>query len=368
MLVIIKHNKMKINLFTLIFIFLYSLTGNAQITVISSFNPGATTTLCGIGYDPDSAQVWVYGCSDNTVLCYDTVGNLLNTIPVPGGTANDVDIEIAPVQLLMNGNSIPKGQLLFVNGEVDAAEIYAVNNVSGTIFDTLFTSFGTDHVVGGAYHPQRNTFFMLQDNVPGAATENLIAEINPLTGDTLQTFQITNYMSVFFGDIDVGANGNLLVVSSNKDSIAEFSPTGSFVQMHDLPAGVTQLSGLGLDNATGQAWVTSEAAGIVFQLGNFPGGTTSVAETAQQQFYLSDATPNPFSTEINFSIMLELPGKLKITLTNMLGEAVKAIYDGNVEAGTKHFSIDNMSFTNGVYFLKAESNFITEVKRMICIK
>lgn len=359
---------MKEKLFTIIVSALYAATVSAQITIISSFNPPGTTTLCGIGYDTDSAHVWIYGCSDATVLCYDTAGNLLNTIPVPGGTANDVDIEIAPVQLLMNGNIVPQGQLLFINGEVDSAEIYAVDNVSGIIIDTLSTSFGTDHVVGGAYHPQRNTFFMLQDNVPGTATENLIAEINPLTGDTLQTFQITNYMSVFFGDIDVGANGNLLVVSSNKDSIAEFSPTGTFVYMHDLPAGVTQLSGLGLDNSTGQAWVTSEAGGTVFQLGNFPGGTTGNIEMAQRQFYLSNVNPNPFSLEINFSVFMQQPGKLKITLTNVLGEEVKTIYNGNADAGKRNFSVTEPSLKNGVYFLKAEGNFITDVRRVICVK
>ncbi len=359
---------MKKQLFAIITCFLFAVSAKAQMTVISSFNPAATTTLCGIGYDTDSAHVWVYGCSDNTILCYDTTGNLLNTIPVAGGTANDVDIEMAPVQLWMNGNIVPKGQLLFINGEVDAAEIYAVDNVTGTIIDTLPTSFGTDHVVGGAYHPQRNTFFMLQDNVPAAPIENIIAEIDPLTGDTLQTFQITNYMSVFFGDLDVGANGNLLVVSSNKDSIAEFTPTGTFVQMYDLPAGVTQLSGLGLDNATGQAWVSSEASGTVFQLGNFPGGTTGIAEAALPQFHLSNVSPNPFSSAISFSVFMKEPGKLKVTLTNMLGEEVKIIYDGYADAVRRNFSISEMSLSNGVYFLKAEGRFMSDMKRIVCIK
>jgi len=339
----------------------------SQITLISSFNPPDASTLCGIGYDTDSAQVWIYGCNENTVLCYDTAGNLLNTIPVPGSTANDVDIEMAPVQLVMNGNIVPKGQLLFINGEVDSAEIYAVNNVTGIVIDTLFTGFGTSHVVGSAYHPQRNTFFMVQDNVPGTALENLVAEIDPLTGDTLQTFQTTNYISVFYGDIEVGANGNLFVVSSDKDSIAEFSPTGTFVQMHALPTGVIDLSGIALDCANGEAWVSGNA-GTVFHLGNFPCGTTGIAEISQQQFYLSDVIPNPFKSEINFSVLLKERGKLKIVLVNVLGEQVKLIYDGNADAGKKNFSIADMTLKSGIYFLKAEGDFIAEVKRVVCIK
>ncbi|HKR05840.1 MAG TPA: T9SS type A sorting domain-containing protein [Bacteroidia bacterium] len=338
----------------------------AQITLLGSFNPSNITSLCGIGYNPDSSHVWVYGCSDSDFHCYDTAGTLLNTLAAPGENANDVDIEIAPEALTMNGNSIPKGQVLFINGETDSAEIYAVDNVSGTVTDTLFSAFGTDHVVGGAYHAGRNTFFMVQDNVPGATLENLIGEVDPLTGDTLQTFQITNYLDVYFGDMEAGENGNLFVVSSDKDSIAEFLPTGTFVQMHALPPGVTDLSGIALDCDKSEAWVSGHP-GTVFHLGNFPCGTTNITEITQQQFYLSDVTPNPFSSEISFSVLMKQQGKLKITLTNMLGEEVKTIYDGNTDAGKRNFSFAEKSLATGVYFLKVQGNDFTECKRIVCM-
>lgn len=245
---------------------------SAQIVLLDSFNPSGASSLCGIGYDPDAAHVWIYGCSASTIQSYTTSGVLLESFTAPGGTANDVDVEIAPEQLTINSSTVPQGQLLFVNGESGVADIFAVDNVSGVIIETLTTDFGASHVVGGSYHPVRHTFFMVQDNVPSTALENLIAEVDPVTGDILQSFQITNFFSVSFGDIEVGANGNLFVVSSIEDSIAEFTPSGTLVTMHALPEGVGNLSGIAIDCASGEAWV-SNTSGNVYHLGQFPGGS-----------------------------------------------------------------------------------------------
>lgn len=264
--------KRKLTPLFIFFSYLLCDQASAQITLLGSFNPSGASSLCGIGYDPDAAKVWIYGCSSSTIQSYSTAGVLINSFTEPGGTANDVDVEVAPVALSLNGTSVAQGQVLFVNGESNAAEIYAIDNVSGAVLATLNTAFGASHVVGGSYHPLRGTFFMVQDNVPSTTLENLIGEVDPLTGNILQSFQITDHFSVSYGDIEVGANGNLFIVSSVESSIAEYTPTGSFVQEHALPVGVSSLSGIAIDCASGEAWV-SNTSGIVYHLGQFPGNT-----------------------------------------------------------------------------------------------
>ncbi len=339
----------------------------AQITLINSFNPAGISSLCGLGYDPFNSQVWVYACNSDSIKCYSPAGVLLKTIAVAGENANDVDIEVSEVPFQMNGQSYPQGQLLFFNGETDSAETYVLDNINGTVLDTLHSRFGNSHVVGGAYHPARNTFFMVQDNVPGATLENLIAEINPLTGDTLQVFQITNYFNVSYGDIEVGGNGNLFVVSSVEDSIAEFTPQGAFVQQHGLPSGVSDLSGIGLDCLTGDAWVTSNS-GTVYHLSQFPCGSTGIEEIALSYFSISDIKPNPFTTELSFSITMKKEDKLKVTLCDVLGQAIEIIFDGIGKKGKNDFILNNQLLKDGLYFLKTESHFKTETKRIISLK
>ena len=230
----------------------------AQLTVVDSFNPSQAGGLCSLAYDFRAGTIWVYDCSVNDFQEYAEDGSFLRSLPRPGESANDVDIDVAPEELTLAGTLIPRGTPLFVNGESGTADIYAVDPTDGSVIASLVTDFGNSHVVGAAYHPIRNTFFLVQDRVPIAALENIIAEIDPATGDVLNSFQITDLFSVNFGDLDIcNTSGNLFVASSAESRFIEFEPDGAFVAYHALPGGVGGLSGVGLSCETGQAWVGS---------------------------------------------------------------------------------------------------------------
>jgi hypothetical protein len=239
----------------------------AALTLLDQFDPVNAGSLCGVGFDQSDGGVWVYACSAADVQRYSSTGAFLSAVPRPGESANDVDVEFAPTALALGATTVPEGSLLFVNGETGVADIYAVDKLTGAVIASLNTSFGISHVVGGAYHTRLARFFLVQDNVPGAADENRVATIDTVTGLVLSSFQTTATFSVNFGDIEVcHATRNLLVVSSVETSIAEFTPLGAFVQSHPLPAGVSSLSGIGVDDATGEIWV-SGTGGAVWRLG-----------------------------------------------------------------------------------------------------
>jgi len=359
--------KRNLLIFLAVLSFSFCLKSSAQITLLDSFNPSATGSICGIGYDSETSSLWIYGCSFVTIENYDHSGNLLNTFNSPGGAANDVDVEISPEELTLNTSTIAQGHILFVNGESNTAEIYAIDNSTGNIVDTLDAQFGNSHVVGGSYHSERNTFFLVQDNVPGATLRNMIAEIDPVTGDTLHTFQISEFFNVSYGDIEVGDNGNLFVVSSIEESIAEFTPDGIFLQTHALPEGVTDLSGIALDCTVGEAWVSSTNS-MVYHLGQFPCLTSGIKEIANQHIVLSEISPNPFVSEFNFSIEMKQRAQLKLILVNMMGQEAKLIYDGMADVGKQDFTISEQSLQKGVYILVAESNAFKHSKRVVCIR
>ncbi|MDQ3115255.1 MAG: hypothetical protein M3Q86_01365 [Verrucomicrobiota bacterium] len=259
---------------------------SADLALLDQFSPGIGQ-LVSIGVDPSDESVWIYGSFDADLRSYSNTGEFLTSITRPGGSANDVDIEFAPEALTLGATAIPKDTLLFIDGETSVAEIYAVNKETGAVLATLVTAFGASHVVGGAYHPDRDTFFLVQDLVPGTADENLIGEIDPANGDVLNSFQITDLFAVNFGDIEVGANGNLFVVSSNEDRVLELTPTGDFVQYLDLPAGVSGLSGIAFNESGGEAWV-SNTSGTVFHLGGFLGDATLLNISTRLQVLAGD--------------------------------------------------------------------------------
>ncbi len=332
-----------------LFLFLLANTSYAQLTLSNSFNPAGLSSLCALGYDTVLHKVWVYNCSGDSIHCFDTTGVKLGAVIAPGESANDVDVEIAPVAFNMAGTAIPQGTLLFINGETDSAEIYAIDPISGLILDTLRTSFGNSHVVGGGYSHGTGSFFLVQDNVPGAALENLIGEVNPMTGAVIQTYQISALFNVSFGDLEVGENGNLYVVSSIEDSILELTTQGQLVQMHDLPAGVTTVSGMDLNCGSAEVWVCS-TNGTVYSLGASNCNTPIGIANQEMQNSIS-VFPNPSTGIFYFEKEMDL-----LSVFNVYGEMILA---SNKNAK----SIDLNKFSSGVYFLRSVDNgFVRLIK------
>ena len=250
----------------------------AQLAIASQFDPSASSDNCGLGVDSAAGEVWVYGCSAANVDRYSSAGVLLSSVPRPGEVANDVDVELSTKPFSLAATVLPSNALLFINGETGPAEIYAVDKTTGAVLASLNAAFGASHVVGGAYHRARQSLFLVQDLVPVAADRNRIAEVDVATGAVLNTFQIGATFSVNFGDLEVcNATGNLIVGSSAENRLAEYTPAGVLVGYHPLPAGVSSVAGVAIDESNGEIWVTSSAAGgDVFRLAGGPCEPTAV--------------------------------------------------------------------------------------------
>jgi hypothetical protein len=234
------------------------------LTSTVSFLP-ALGTLCGVGFDPVDSLVWVYPCSGATVDGFTTAGAAAGTVTRPGEAANDVDVTFATVNVVIGTATVTAGSMIFINGETDAAEVHLPETASST---PLVTAFGASHVVGGSYHPGRDTLFLVQDRVAGT-NANTIAEINRVTGAVVNSFSTLPAFDVNYGDVEVcAATGELFVVSSNETTIARLSPTGQLLDEHTLPASVTAASGLALAPG-GQAWIASTAGGV-FRVDGLP--------------------------------------------------------------------------------------------------
>jgi len=351
---------------TFIAVLAWTLPVCAQIVVLSTFNPPNVSALCGIGRDPVTGNLWVYPCSGDSILGFSPSGAPIGSIPRPGESADDVDVTFAHRQIVIGGTTIPVGTLLFINGETGVADIYSVNTLSGAPLDTLVTSFGVSHVVGGGYHSGRNSFFLVQDDVPSAAINNTIAEVDPATGDTLRHFRTTGRFNVSFGDVEVSEEtGNLFVVSSDRDdSLAEFNYDGSYFRLHDLPATVSNPTGIALDCAAGEAWVSSNN-GTVYRLGQFPCGVpSSVHSTTVPMFQLSTARPNPFDARTSFILDILRAQHAHVALYDALGREVDVIHDGIINAGEQVFMLDG-DLPSGVYVIRVSAEEFAATQRVV---
>ena len=232
-----------------------------MLSITNSFEIGSNVGI-GLGFDSSTDSLFAYGEGGAEISNYNLSGDLIFSIASPGESANNFDLSLVSESLSLGDTDIPSGTLLVINGESGTTDIYAVDVEDDTVISTLVTEFGTSHVVGGSYHPQRDSFFLLQNDVIGG----LIAEIDPIDGSIVNTFSPGEEYDIFSGDLEVNATtGNLFIVSSDETAIRELTPEGSVVRDLDLPDSVGDLSGIGLDEATGDIWV-SNISGEVWQL------------------------------------------------------------------------------------------------------
>ena len=323
---------------------------SAQLNVLSQFDPSNTSGTCGIAYNSTAGEVLVIGCFGVTIDRYTESGTFLSAAPIAGESANDVDVDMSPVSFIMNGTAVDQGQLLLMNGETDEADIYAIDEVTMAVIDTLEADFGVSHVVGGSYHPARGTFFLVQDQVPGGVLGNRIAEVDASTGDTLQTFSTIPAFQIDYGDLDISpVSGNLFVVSSIEPGIAEFTPDGLFVTEHALPVGVSDLSGIALDNDLQGAWVCN-TGGTVFKLGNFP---VAIGEELDHDPN-GVLFPNPTTDLIELDITLESVVMCRIVLRDVAGRVIRPLFHDTLPAGDRRMVFDLDDLAPGSYSLYLE--------------
>ena len=131
------------------------------------------------------------------------------------------------------------------------------------------------------------------------------------------------------------------------------------VQLHELPAGVGSLSGIALDCAVQEAWVSS-TSGTVFQLGEVPCGVPTSVETEQPTAYrISSVYPNPFTTDATITVELDRPQHARITVYDVLGRLVEVVHDGPVQAGEQPFTLSGASLPAGTYLVRLQGeNFL----------
>lgn len=85
-------------------------------------------------------------------------------------------------------------------------------------------------------------------------------------------------------------------------------------------------------------------------------------------FNLEQNYPNPFnpSTTINFS--LPNPSNVSLKIFNALGEDVKTLYDGLLEAGVHSFNFNAAGLSSGVYVYILKDNANIQVRKMMLLK
>ncbi|MEM8790710.1 MAG: Ig-like domain-containing protein [Pseudomonadota bacterium] len=239
----------------------------SSVTLFNQFDPAEAGSLFGLSSSPDGVEIATLAQSRNTVDFFTPQGEFLRSIPKPGEAGNDGDLDYFTTAGTLNGVSIPAGTLLVMSGDSGTADLFAVDPQTGDILASLVTDFGNSFTVGAAHNPVTNTFFLLTCNCD--ADGNVIAEIDPTTGETLSRIDLDPLgFQTFFGDIDVDpATGDLFVVSDQADDrILRLSTDGAPLEDFTLPANVLNLSGISVVAGSPAEFFVGSTSGAISQL------------------------------------------------------------------------------------------------------
>ncbi len=240
----------------------WSFTTGGLAVLAGSFDPGVGL-LVAIAFDEATGEIYVHDDFSDTIRVFDDQGTPLGrTIPRPGLSSNDIDLDFTTAPSTMGATQLPLNTLLVHNGEAPDGTLFAVDKTDGTVLDSMVVSTG-GNVVGGAFHARRGTFFAVSWNT------DVISEVELQTGAILNSFPVTPAgapaYDVFYGDIEVDpVSGNIYLVSSSASALRVLTPDGAWIDDYDLAAaGVPTPSGIAWDPELRIAWISS-TNGLVY--------------------------------------------------------------------------------------------------------
>ncbi|MDA3860653.1 MAG: alpha/beta hydrolase-fold protein [Melioribacteraceae bacterium] len=120
----------------------------------------------------------------------------------------------------------------------------------------------------------------------------------------------------------------------------------------------------------GHSWGLWRATTDLILESIFPYGYTSVSEFNEvpSDFELMQNYPNPFNPVTVIEYTLQTEGKVKLEITDTLGQSIEILVNSVKPAGINKVKFDGTNFSSGVYIYSLTSNGKTESKKMQLIK
>jgi hypothetical protein len=155
---------------------------------------------------------------------------------------------------------------------------------------------------------------------------------------------------------------------------ARYSPDDKTViyQRYSQTAGYSTLYKLSLKDDK----MTPSGSETTYYRGSLPvwfvrGNTTSVDETTGASpvpFALRQNYPNPFNPGTSIAYTLYKPGKVTLTVFNLLGQTVGTLVDSYQASGEYRVNFNGLSLASGIYLYRLQRGEFSETRQMLMVK
>jgi pectate lyase len=119
-----------------------------------------------------------------------------------------------------------------------------------------------------------------------------------------------------------------------------------------------------LDDAALVPAIVQASAGRI----GFISGIKDDADIIADSYKLYQNYPNPFNPTTTIEYTISKPSKVKMYVSNILGQEVLKLVDGYVGKGRHHVLVDASQLSSGIYYYSLQVNNTSQVKKMILMK
>jgi hypothetical protein len=85
-------------------------------------------------------------------------------------------------------------------------------------------------------------------------------------------------------------------------------------------------------------------------------------------FILQQNYPNPFNPSTTITVDMEKSGTVRLSVHNLVGEAVTVLHDGFLAAGAHRFRLRADGLPSGVYTYRLEMEGTSVTRRMLLLR
>ena len=345
----------------------HDLEGN----LIESILQPMTSTTHGF-YDLCWDGQYLYGAEASDIICFDTAGNYIYTIPTPLSEIRAITI------------NPETGHFFIGNGSADIREIDSL----GTVLDTYNHDSNITGLCWNAEDPEGYNLYLLSsepaititklnlaeretalagsifgmpDNVSAGCV--ISSEVNPIYqlliglvktpgSDKVKGWQLDRLFNHFAltpmdGTIDPSMDQSFtldydasILEPNIYDAILRFTHNG-FGQVADIP--VTLYAGVSAANS-------------------------HVAPVVPETYALKQNFPNPFNAQTAIGFIVPLKAEIELSVYDVLGRTVAEWKFGALDPGEYTQSFDASSLSSGIYFYRLNSGEYRSTKKMLLLK
>lgn len=105
-----------------------------------------------------------------------------------------------------------------------------------------------------------------------------------------------------------------------------------------------------------------------FSIHIYPIGINDNLTDLPEDYFLSNAYPNPFNPVTNIEYALPKSGKVRLSIFNILGNEVAILVESKQSAGFHSVSWDASNVASGIYFYRLTSGNFVATKKMVLLK